>query len=131
MLECSGLSVPCLSPEPGSSRSHDYQFEKQVKRAQECRHLQDKLVGDHAPAGPDTQAPRAQNRFYSSPAENRSTKSGFSFANGDCVTHMRQGLPLQRLFAAPLRSICPAALTASSRAASRSGSSTPTWSISV
>jgi len=29
-----------------SSRSHDYQFEKQVKRAQECRHLQDELVGD-------------------------------------------------------------------------------------
>jgi hypothetical protein len=32
---------------------------------------------------------------------------------------------------APLRSICPAALTASSRAASTSGSSTPMWSISV
>jgi hypothetical protein len=30
----------------GSSRSQDYQFEKQVKRAQECRQLQDKLVGD-------------------------------------------------------------------------------------
>ena len=29
-----------------SSRSQDYQFEKQVKRAQECRHLQDKLIGD-------------------------------------------------------------------------------------
>jgi hypothetical protein len=29
-----------------SSRSQDYQFEKQVKRAQECRQLQDKLVGD-------------------------------------------------------------------------------------
>jgi hypothetical protein len=29
-----------------SSRSHDYQFEKRVKRAQECRQLQDKLVGD-------------------------------------------------------------------------------------
>ena len=29
-----------------SSRSQDYQFEKQVKRAQECRRLQDKLVGD-------------------------------------------------------------------------------------
>src|SRR3989442_9367733 len=28
-----------------SSRSQDYQFEKQVKRAQECRQLQDKLVG--------------------------------------------------------------------------------------
>jgi hypothetical protein len=32
------------------------------------------------------------------------------------VTHMRQGFPLQRAFAAPLRRICPAALTASSRA---------------
>ena len=29
-----------------SSRSQDYQFEKQVKRAQECHQLQDKLVGD-------------------------------------------------------------------------------------
>ena len=29
-----------------SSRGQDYQFEKQVKRAQECRQLQDKLVGD-------------------------------------------------------------------------------------
>src|SRR4051812_25480111 len=56
-------------------------------------------------------------RHHSSVAENRRTKSGFSFANGDCVPHMRQGFPLQRAFAAPLRSICPAALTASSRAA--------------
>jgi hypothetical protein len=46
---------------------------------------------------------------HSSVAENRRTKSGFSFANGDCVTHMRQGFPLQRFFAAPSRSICPAA----------------------
>jgi hypothetical protein len=29
-----------------SSRSQDYQFQKQVKRAQECRHLQDKLIGE-------------------------------------------------------------------------------------
>jgi len=29
-----------------SSRSEDYQFEKQVKRAHECCQLQDKLVGD-------------------------------------------------------------------------------------
>ena len=29
-----------------SSLSQDYQFEKQVKRAQECRQLQDKLVGE-------------------------------------------------------------------------------------
>jgi hypothetical protein len=29
-----------------SSRSQDYQFEKQVKRAQECRQLRDKLLGD-------------------------------------------------------------------------------------
>ena len=27
------------------SRSQDYQFEKQVKRAQECHELQDQLVG--------------------------------------------------------------------------------------
>src|SRR5262249_31412618 len=47
---------------------------------------------------------------HSPAAENRRTKSGFSFANGECVTHMRQGFPVQRLFAAPLRSICPAAL---------------------
>ena len=31
-----------------SSRSQDYQFEKQVKRAKECRQLQDKLVGDQS-----------------------------------------------------------------------------------
>jgi hypothetical protein len=29
-----------------SSLSQDYQFEKQVKRAQECRQLEDKLVGE-------------------------------------------------------------------------------------
>ena len=29
-----------------SSRSQDSQFEKQVQRAQECRQLQEKLVGD-------------------------------------------------------------------------------------
>jgi hypothetical protein len=29
-----------------SSQGQDYQFEKQVKRAQECRQLQDKLIGD-------------------------------------------------------------------------------------
>jgi len=29
-----------------SSRNQDYQFEKQVKRAQECRQLQEKLVGE-------------------------------------------------------------------------------------
>jgi hypothetical protein len=32
--------------ENSRSQSHDYQFEKQVKRAHECRQLQDKLVGD-------------------------------------------------------------------------------------
>jgi hypothetical protein len=31
-----------------SSLSQDYQFEKQVKRAQECRQLQDKLVGEQS-----------------------------------------------------------------------------------
>jgi hypothetical protein len=29
-----------------SSRSEGYQFQKQVKRAQECRQLQDKLIGE-------------------------------------------------------------------------------------
>jgi hypothetical protein len=29
-----------------SSRSQDYQFQKQFKRAQECRQLQDKLIGE-------------------------------------------------------------------------------------
>jgi hypothetical protein len=29
-----------------SSQGQDYQFQKQVKRAQECSQLQDKLVGD-------------------------------------------------------------------------------------
>jgi hypothetical protein len=29
-----------------SSHSQDYQFQKQGKRAQECRQVQDKLVGD-------------------------------------------------------------------------------------
>ena len=33
--------IGCESP-----RSQDYQFQKQVKRAQECRQLQDKLIGD-------------------------------------------------------------------------------------
>ena len=37
-------AVPNLGCE--SSRGQDSQFEKQVKRAQECRQLQDKLVGD-------------------------------------------------------------------------------------
>jgi hypothetical protein len=29
-----------------TSQGQDYQFQKQVQRAQECRWLQDKLVGD-------------------------------------------------------------------------------------
>jgi hypothetical protein len=46
-----GISCALLAAMPnligcGSSRSQDYQLEKQVKRAQECRLLQDKLVGD-------------------------------------------------------------------------------------
>jgi hypothetical protein len=72
-----------------------------------------------------------RDHHFSFVAENRRTKSGFSFANGDSVTHMRQGFPVQRAFAAPSRSICPAALTASSRAVPRSGSSTPMWSMWV
>src|SRR5215471_10715310 len=47
-----------------SSRNQDYQFEKQVKRAQECRQLQDKLVGDQ----PLT--PAAQIITVGSPHEN-------------------------------------------------------------
>ena len=35
-----------------SSGSEDLQFQKQVKRAQECRQLQDKLVGNQ-PLGPE------------------------------------------------------------------------------
>jgi hypothetical protein len=52
-----------------SSRSQDYQFEKQVKRAQECRQLQDKLVGDQ-PLTPErgeeiAKTPRpGSNRMY-------------------------------------------------------------------
>jgi metal-sulfur cluster biosynthetic enzyme len=46
-----GIICALLSAMPNlvgceSSRSQDYQFEKQVKRAQECRQLQSKLVGD-------------------------------------------------------------------------------------
>ena len=46
-----GIICALLSAMPNlvgceSSRGQDYQFEKQVKRAQECRQLQDKLVGD-------------------------------------------------------------------------------------
>ena len=46
-----GIICALLSAMPNlvgceSSRSQDYQFEKQVKRAQECRQLQDKLVGN-------------------------------------------------------------------------------------
>ena len=41
-----------------SSRSQDYQFEKQVKRAQECRQLQDKLVGDQ-PLTPESAVKRS------------------------------------------------------------------------
>ena len=32
--------------ESSRSQSHDYQFEKQAKRAQECHQLQDKLIGE-------------------------------------------------------------------------------------
>ena len=46
-----GITCALLAAMPNlvgceSARSQDYQFEKQVKRAQECRQLQDKLVGD-------------------------------------------------------------------------------------
>jgi predicted small secreted protein len=32
-----------------TSQGQDYQFQKQVQRARECRQLQDKLVGDQPP----------------------------------------------------------------------------------
>ena len=46
-----GITCALLAAMPNllgceSSRSEDYQFERQVKRAQECHQLQDKLVGD-------------------------------------------------------------------------------------
>src|SRR5262249_18219734 len=46
-----GITCALLAAMPNlvgceSSRNQDYQFEKQIKRAQECRQLQDKLVGD-------------------------------------------------------------------------------------
>ena len=55
MRESSGPSVPCcallaatlnLIGCESSGDSPDRQFQKQVKRAQECRELQDKLVGN-------------------------------------------------------------------------------------
>ena len=39
-------ATPNLSGRESSRDSLDRQFQKQVKRAQECRELQDKLVGD-------------------------------------------------------------------------------------
>jgi hypothetical protein len=39
-------ATPNLSGRESSRDSPDRQFQKQVKRAQECRELQDKLVGD-------------------------------------------------------------------------------------
>jgi hypothetical protein len=45
------LGIICVAAVPTllgceSSRSQDYQFERQVRRAQECHQLQGKLVGD-------------------------------------------------------------------------------------
>jgi hypothetical protein len=42
---CVLLAMPNLAG-CETSQSQDYQFQKQVTRAQECRQLQDKLVGD-------------------------------------------------------------------------------------
>jgi hypothetical protein len=39
-------AMPTLVGCESSRSQEDYQFQKQVKRAQECRQLQDKLVGD-------------------------------------------------------------------------------------
>ena len=49
-----GINCALLAAMPNligceGSRSQGYQFEKQVKRAQECHELQDKLVGHQAP----------------------------------------------------------------------------------
>ena len=46
-----GITCALLAAMPNlagceSARSQDYQFEKQVRRAQECRQFQEKLVGD-------------------------------------------------------------------------------------
>jgi hypothetical protein len=53
------------------------------------------------------------NHHSPSVAENRRLKRVFSAGSGDCVTHIRQGLPLRRVFPLPSRSISPAARTAS------------------
>jgi hypothetical protein len=52
-MNARGLAIICvvLAAMPNlagceTSQSQDYQFQKQVMRAQECRQLQDKLVGD-------------------------------------------------------------------------------------
>jgi hypothetical protein len=45
-IVCASLAAMPILVGCESSRSQDYQFEKQVKRAQECRRLQDKLIGD-------------------------------------------------------------------------------------
>ena len=39
-------AMPNLIAGCESSQGQDYQFQKQVKRAQQCRQLQDKLIGD-------------------------------------------------------------------------------------
>ena len=39
-------AMPTLVGCESSRSQEDYQFQKQVQRAQECRQLQDKLVGD-------------------------------------------------------------------------------------
>jgi hypothetical protein len=51
MRERLGIICALLAAMPSlvgceSQRSQDYQFQKQVKRAQECRQLQDKLIGE-------------------------------------------------------------------------------------
>jgi hypothetical protein len=43
---CPACAMPNLAGCQSSSGNEDLQFQKQVKRAQECRQLQDKLVRD-------------------------------------------------------------------------------------
>ena len=45
---CVLLAMPNLAG-CETSQGQDHQFQKQVTRAQECRQLQDKLVGDQRP----------------------------------------------------------------------------------
>jgi hypothetical protein len=51
-------ATPNLIGCESSRDSPDRQFQKQIKRAQECRQLQDKLVGDQSASGWSRVGPR-------------------------------------------------------------------------